>query len=244
MNKVIEVEGLSFSYGNGMVLDNIGFSVFEGDFAGIIGSNGTGKSTLLKLLLGLLQPLSGSIRLLGEDIRLFKRWPEIGYVPQNAAVVNGNFPATAEEVVKANLFSQIGLMRFPKKQHVEKARHALEQVGMEQYAGRLIGNLSGGQQQRVMLARVLVNQPRVMLLDEPTTGVDAKSADSLYQLLERLNKESGLTIVMVTHDMARTSNYVNRKICMDDGVLEEMGPENTISDNEVEKGSISGDFSI
>lgn len=222
MEKVIEVDQVRFGYGSEPILDKIGFAVFKGDFVGIIGSNGTGKSTLLKLLLGELTPTGGTITILGEDIRHFKHWSKIGYVPQNGIAAGGSFPATAEEIVKANLFSQIGLMRFPKKEHLEKTRQALDLVGMADYAKRLIGNLSGGQQQRVMIARVLVNEPEMMLLDEPTTGIDAKSAEALYTLLSRLNSETGLTIAMVTHDVARAADYVSRILCLEEGSLVEL----------------------
>ena len=223
MSNVIEVDNLGFSYGNEPIFTNIGFSVHNGDFAAVIGSNGSGKSTLLRLILGELAPSSGNIRLFDQDIRRFRDWPKIGYVPQNSLQSWANFPATAEEIVKANLFSQIGLLRFPKKEHRDKTRRALELTGMEAYSKRLIGELSGGQQQRVMLARVLVNDPEIMLLDEPTTGVDSKTVDSLYELLSRLNRESGLTIVMVTHDIGRAENYVSRVLCLEEGSLVELG---------------------
>ncbi len=219
MSKVIEVNNVSFSYGSEPIFSKVGFSVYKGDFVAIIGANGAGKSTLLKLLLGELAPTSGSIHLLNQDIHHFKDWPKIGYVPQNGFSANVNFPATAEEIVKANLFSQIGFLRFPKKEHMEKTKHSLELVDMAAYSNRLIGNLSGGQQQRVLLARVLVNDPEVMLLDEPTTGIDAAAVQSLYQLLTRLNRETGLTIVMVTHDIGRASSYVSKTLCLEEGSL-------------------------
>ncbi len=222
MQKIIEVENLSFGYSGAPILNNIGFSVFEGDFAAVIGSNGAGKSTLLKLLLGELSPVKGNIRLLGEDVRRFRAWPKIGYVPQNAATNAAGFPATAEEIVSANLYSQIGLLRPIRKEHVLRAKEALALVGMQDHAQSLIGNLSGGQQQRVMLARVLVNNPAVMLLDEPTTGVDAAAAQSLYRLLAGLNHETGITIMMVTHDIASAAGYVTRTLCLEQGSVVEL----------------------
>jgi zinc transport system ATP-binding protein len=222
MSNILEVNNLSFSYGNEPIFTKIGFSVYKGDFISIIGSNGAGKSTLLRLILGELSPTAGSIRLFGQDIHQFKNWPKIGYVPQAGLQSVVNFPATVEEIVKANLFSQIGLLRFPKKEHREKTQQALESVEMGAYSKRLIGELSGGQQQRVMLARVLVNNPEMMLLDEPTTGVDARSVQSLYELLSQLNLKTGLTIVMVTHDISRAANYVSRILCLEEGSLVEL----------------------
>jgi zinc transport system ATP-binding protein len=218
--KAIEVENLSFRYGSEPVFQGIRFSLALGDIAALIGSNGTGKSTLLKIMLGELPPSTGSVRLLGQDVRKFRDWPKVGYVPQNHAA--SGFPATALEIVKANLYSQIGLMRMPRRVHTQKAMHALELAGMAEHAGRLIGDLSGGQQQRVMLAGVLVNDPAVMLLDEPTTGIDEKAADSLYALLQDLNQKMGLTVLMVTHDVSRASCYAQRVFCLEHGSLMEL----------------------
>lgn len=225
MHNAIEAENLSFSYGNEPIFTKIGFSVYKGDFVTVIGSNGTGKSTLMKLILGELAPTDGCIRIFNQDVSKFKDWPKIGYVPQSGLQSADSFPATAEEIVTANLFSQIGLMRFPKKKHRDKAQQALELVEMGAYSKRMIGELSGGQRQRVMLARVLVNDPEIMILDEPTTGVDARTVESLYELLSSLNRETGLTIVMVTHDISRASNYVSRVLCLEEGSLMELGKE-------------------
>jgi zinc transport system ATP-binding protein len=225
MHNAIEAENLSFSYGNEPIFTKIGFSVYKGDFVAVIGSNGTGKSTLMKLILGELAPTDGCIRIFNQDVSKFKDWPKIGYVPQSGLQSADSFPATAEEIVTANLFSQIGLMRFPKKKHRDKAQQALELVEMGAYSKRMIGELSGGQRQRVMLARVLVNDPEIMILDEPTTGVDARTVESLYELLSSLNRETGLTIVMVTHDISRASNYVSRVLCLEEGSLMELGKE-------------------
>lgn len=219
--EVIGSDRLSFGYERALVLKNVSFSVQSGDFAGIIGSNGAGKSTLLKLMTGLLVPTEGNIRLFGTPLSQFHDWSRIGYVPQNGAYAGSNFPATALEVVKLNLFSQIGFLRFPKREHTKKALDALRMVGMEDYAGRMIGNLSGGQMQRVLIARVLVNSPQVMLLDEPTNGMDENAAASLYELLRHLNREHGITVVMVTHDVERASQYLGRIFTLHtEGLLE------------------------
>ena len=222
MKKCVEAEQLTFQYSSMPVLEDVSFSILEGDFVGIIGANGAGKSTLLKLLLGELAPTSGSIKLFEQDARTFKNWPEIGYLPQNAVAKSAGFPATAQEIIKANLFSQIGLLHFPKKAHQEKVIQALRLVGMEHCAKSLIGNLSGGQQQRIMLARLLVAQPQLMLLDEPTSGLDVKTAQGLYELLQALNQERGLTVMMVTHDIAKAAQYVGRTLCLEDASMVEL----------------------
>lgn len=218
---IFEVDNLSFSFGSEPIFSNVSFKINTGDFVAIIGINGAGKSTLLRLLLGELSPTAGKIRLFNKDVQHIKDWSSIGYVPQNGFESN-NFPATAEEIVKANLYSQIGWLKFPKRIHKEQTMFALKQVGMGEYSKRLISQLSGGQQQRVMLARVIVNNPKIMLLDEPTTGVDIIAVQSLYQLLSKLNKDSGLTIVMVTHDIGRASDFITRALCLEEGSLVEL----------------------
>ncbi|MDR2770419.1 MAG: ABC transporter ATP-binding protein [Clostridiales Family XIII bacterium] len=222
MPDAIYANNLCFRYGDEPIFSQIGFSLCAGDFAGVIGANGAGKSTLLRLILGELSPTAGELRLFERDVRRFDAWSRIGYLSQNGLSSGANFPATAEEIVTANLFSEIGFLRFTKKAHREKARAALAQVGMEAYAGRMLGSLSDGQRQRVLLARVLVSEPELLLLDEPTNGVDAETVASLLLLLSRLNREKGLTIVMVTHDIARAAEYLSRIFCLEDGSMVEL----------------------
>ncbi|MDP4151952.1 MAG: ABC transporter ATP-binding protein [Bacillota bacterium] len=229
MEVIAQAENLCFRYGDEPVLEQVNFAINEGDFVGIIGSNGSGKSTLLKLLLGLIKPASGRIKLFGKDAHTFTDWTKIGYVPQNSGTSAGGFPATAEEVVKANLFSQIGLLHFPKKQHTAMTLDALEMVGMREHAKQLVSTMSGGQRQRVMLARVLVNKPKLLILDEPTTGVDAKSVEMLYDLLRGFNHD-GMTVLMVTHDTERVSNITNRMLCIEDGSLVELARDELASE--------------
>lgn len=224
MRKVIEAENLGFSYGGEMVFSGVGFAVNEGDFVAVIGSNGAGKSTLMRLMLGELTPSQGNVRVFGTDATRFHGWPRIGYVPQNAARAGQDFPASVREVVEANLYGKAGLFRLPGRALKAQAAEALRQVGMDGFERRPIGQLSGGQQQRVMLARVLAGQPEAMLLDEPTGGVDALTVDALYDLLARLNRDRGMTIVMVTHDVGRASSIASRVLCLEEGSLVELPP--------------------
>ena len=199
----IEIKNLHFSYGKENVLDGVSLCLKEGRLAILAGENGAGKSTLLRLLLGEL-PIGeshkgdqeegssdGSIEILGQDIRQFKDWSSISYVPQNGMGGWKDFPASVEEIVRANLYKQIGLFRFAGKKERQQVRAALAQVGMEEYQNRLIGRLSGGQQQRVLLARALVNEPKLLILDEPTSALDEKNASHFYRLLKKINAEKG-----------------------------------------------------
>lgn len=218
---IIRAQGVCFGYAGEPVLRGVDFSVRPGDFAAVVGANGSGKSTLMKLLIRELMPDSGRIAWFGQDINTFKAWHTIGYVPQHNVLMGSAFPATVLEIVRANLFSEIGLMRLPAKRHTEKALAALAAVGMDGYAKRMIGNLSGGQQQRVMLARALAPGPEALLLDEPTTGVDARSCDELYSTISRLNREQGLTVLMITHDLRRVMKHATMAFHLRDrGVTE------------------------
>ncbi|MEE1073473.1 MAG: metal ABC transporter ATP-binding protein [Cellulosilyticum sp.] len=212
MNEILSLKQLSFGYEDKSILENVNLSIKKGDFVAITGVNGAGKSTLLKLILGILSPKQGEIEILGEPMKQFNKWQKVGYLSQQVLKKHQQFPATCEEIVKANLFSQIGFLRFPTKKHKEKARAALEAVGMAGYEKKLIYQLSGGQQQLVMLAHVLLSEPELIILDEPTTGVDQEAITAFYELLKKLNQEKQMTIIMVTHEMQKSLEYVNRQI--------------------------------
>lgn len=220
----IAVKELDFFYGNTQVLNKINFTVPAGRFAVLLGENGAGKSTLMKLLLGELTigANEGEIRLLGIGARQFKSWQEISYVPQRGMASYENFPASVEEIVQANLYARIGRFRFAGKKEKEEVRQALILVGMEDFGKRLIGRLSGGQQQRVLLARALVNKPRLLLLDEPTSGMDEKSTEGFYRLLKTINQQQGVTILMVTHDRKRLEPFAEDIWLLEDGGMRQV----------------------
>ena len=228
MTKLIEVHGLGFSYQATRVLENIQFAVNPGEFIALIGANGTGKSTLLRLLLGELPPQQGSIKLFGEDIRSFRNWWRLGYLPQDSVALAAGFPANVLEVVAMSLYRKIGLFRLPGKKARQRALEALEKVGMQDYATRLISELSGGQIQRVMLARALAAGSELLLLDEPSNGMDADAVGQLYELLVELSRQ-GPAILMVTHDLVRAGHYVDRTLCLDrDSVMHIYHPNHDI----------------
>ena len=197
---IIEVKDVAFTYNADQALKDINLQIHKGDYLGIVGPNGGGKTTLLKCILGLLKPTKGNIKLFHQDLGVFKEWPRIGYVPQKV-YFDPNFPSTVREVVAMGIYGKKGLFNPLKKEDWEAVEKALGQVGMQKFSKRRIGDLSGGQQQRVFIARALVSQPEVIFLDEPTVGVDTETRKQFFALLEKLNKELALTLVLVTHDM-------------------------------------------
>lgn len=222
-NKVLEVKDLSFSYPDKSILHRLSFDVDAGDFMCIVGTNGTGKSTLLKLILNQLSPLEGEIKLLGTNSEKYKDFASIAYVSQKATNINRDFPATVEEVVSLGLYSKKGLFKRNTKEDKKLIDSALERVGMLDYKHRQIGYLSGGQQQRVFIAKALISNPRIIFLDEPTTGIDIRAVDSICCLLGDLNKNSGITIVMVTHDISSIIYHSNKILVLsEDGSGEVM----------------------
>ncbi|TYP51675.1 metal ABC transporter ATP-binding protein [Thermosediminibacter litoriperuensis] len=210
---VVELQEVTFSYNGPPVLEGVSFRVDRGDFMALIGPNGAAKSTLMKIMLGLLTPDRGAVRLFGEDVRNFRQWHRVGYVPQQGGQVNIAFPATVTETVASGLYG--GYMKFLKGQERDKAvREAMATVGIEHLARRLIGELSGGQRQKVFLARSLVKKPEALFLDEPTAGIDPESQEEFYSLLENLNKHHGLTVVMITHDIGMAYGRATKIGCV------------------------------
>jgi len=226
---IIDIKNLSFSYQKQKVLENINLCVKEGDFLAIIGPNGGGKSTLLKLILGINSVKEGSIKIFGE--KPHKNLQKIGYVPQNTNV-NTDFPIKVIEVV---LMGHIGTKR-PLFGYAEEEKRcalgALAQVGMEKFANEKIGSLSGGQRQRVMIARALCAHPKVLILDEPTASIDVEGQKQIYQLLKELN--SYITIIVVSHDLsfimqyATTVVHINKTLSFH-GLTQESFAKNSIN---------------
>lgn len=211
---VISLKNINFSYGTKQILKNVHLDIPRGSFLGLVGPNGGGKTTLIKVILGMLQPDQGTIEILGETIQQFKQWNKIGFVSQTANRFNRGFPATVFEVVAMGLTTKLGYFRFLNKQHKEKIMKTLELVNMAEYAQRKIGDLSGGQQQRVFIARALVGDPELLILDEPTVGVDHRNVDSFYKLLHRLNAEKNITLLLVTHDTGVMTKYATKVACI------------------------------
>ncbi|MCP1145298.1 metal ABC transporter ATP-binding protein [Lysinibacillus endophyticus] len=211
---IIEMKNVSFQYEYTQVLNNISFKVNEGDFLAILGPNGSGKSTLLKILLGLLKPQSGEIKLFGQPNETFRQREWIGYVSQKSNAFNSGFPATVEEVVKSGLTKKVGMFKRMPKDALLQVQDALKAVGMERFSKKNIGELSGGQQQRVFIARALIAKPKILVMDEPTVGIDHENVQSFYDMLYSLNKEQNITIILVTHDVDTVSNRISHVACL------------------------------
>lgn len=213
-DSIIRLENINYSYGDKTVLKNVNLNIERGTFMGLVGPNGGGKTTLIKIILGLLKPDSGQIYLLNEPIEKFKDWNRIGFVSQKANTFNKGFPATVFEVVAMGLTAKIGYFKFMKKRDKERVLQAIAQVGMEEYAFQNIGNLSGGQQQRVFIARAIVSDPQLLILDEPTVGVDYKNVERFYHLLHELNHKEKITMLLVTHDTGAMTKYATNVACL------------------------------
>lgn len=197
---VVELVDVSFTYQEAKVIDRLNFTVQQRDFVGLLGSNGAGKSTLLKLIVGLLKPDQGEVRLFGEPIAKFKAWDKIGYVPQKHAL-NPLFPATVREVVLSGLTGRKRMFKRLTRQEQNLAEEAMEAMQIRDLADKRIGQLSGGQQQRVFLARAIIARPELLVLDEPTTGIDAETQQTFFTLLNHLHEKHTIAIVMVSHDL-------------------------------------------
>ncbi|MFO7946313.1 MAG: ABC transporter ATP-binding protein [Armatimonadota bacterium] len=206
---VVQISDVDFSYDGLQVLEDVEVTVEEGDFIAVVGPNGGGKTTLVRLILGLLEPDTGEVRLFGRHPEYTRR--QVGYVPQDFRF-NPNFPVTVMDVV---LMGQLGTCHCfgpYSKSDREAAKRALRRVDLEGMGGRLAGALSGGQLQRVLIARAIISDPTMLILDEPTASLDAPAEADIYNLLKRLNDH--MTIMVVTHDFGFVSRFVNSVLCV------------------------------
>lgn len=212
---LLAVAGVWFGYGHQVVLEDVSLTLERGDFLGLIGPNGSGKTTLLKIILGLLRPQRGTVRWFGGELRrpadLAGR---VAYVPQLVHAFPPGFPASVAEVVATGRTAGRGLLRPLGREDWRAVHAALHAVGMAGLRDRRVAELSGGQQQRVFIARALAAEPEVLLLDEPTAGVDVEAQERFYALLGRLHAEAGLTLVLVSHDIGMITNRVTRLACL------------------------------
>lgn len=219
--KIVDVDHLSFEYGNRRVLHNLNFSIRQGDYAVLTGENGSGKSTLMKVLSGELESAKGRVVIAGSDsLTAALHRIRIGYMPQNGTSRNAFFPATVEEIMETGMYHPFW-KKWAVKDKKERICRTLEEMGMKDALNRRIGELSGGQQQRVMLARVLISKPQLLLLDEPAVGVDQESLRQLAAVLKRRNQEEAMTMFLITHGNQAVFSGANRFFKMEEGGVEE-----------------------
>lgn len=214
-NPVIELKNVGFTYGCHPILHDIDLTIRTGEAVGLVGPNGSGKTTLLKIILGQLKPQTGTVQIFGQDVSKFKEKYKIGYVSQRAVHFNPQFPATVREVVASGRVAKRGLFRPLTRADYSQVERALDLVGIRELGQQQVGTLSGGQQQRVFIARSLVAEPSILILDEPTVGIDQAAQASLYKLLRSLNQREQMTLLIVSHEMEGLSSVITRQVCLD-----------------------------
>jgi zinc transport system ATP-binding protein len=219
---IVVLENVSFNYGAARVLEEVNVGIDRGQVFGIVGPNGGGKTTLLKLVADLLKPDSGTIK---YNLKSQDKTLRIGYMPQHATV-NWSFPVKVGDVILMGMYGELGMFHRPGRRERELARDAAKRMGIENLFDRHIAELSGGQQQRAFIARALAAKPELLLLDEPAANMDAASQDMLYNQLEELRDKLGLTILLVTHDMGVVPKICNQVACVNLRVETHEKPEN------------------
>lgn len=231
----IEVNGLSYQINENLILDNVTFHLNTGDYAGIVGPNGGGKTTLVKLILGLIPPTKGQIKIFGHSVNSSEANKEIGYVPQKIGQFLNNFPTTVEEVVKSGRTVRRGWLRRFNAKDLEAVNYAMEATGVSQYAKKLLNELSGGERQRVFIARALAAEPKILILDEPTSGVDIGHQERFYEFLRDLRKKFNLTIIYVSHDIDFIAKEVSTVLCLNQKLVCHQTPQAFLTKENLEK---------
>ncbi len=232
---IFEVNGLSYRVNGSDIIKDISLVIQKGEYSAVIGPNGGGKTTLIRLLLGLEKKSAGEIRLFGQGQKRFKSWEKIGYVPQRVSQVDQYFPATVEEVVKMGRTAKRGLFSRETQEDRDAVAHAMQKMDVSALSNKLIGELSGGQRQRVMIARALASEPEVLILDEPNTGVDMVSQNRFYSLLRELNQKDGMTILFITHDVGVIADDIQTMLCINQTLLACHNPHEVLSCDEMSK---------
>ena len=234
---IIQADNLTFRYDREVVLDSMSFTINRGDYVGILGPNGGGKSTLVKLILGIIRPDGGLMMLFdhhGNELKDKDR-AKIAYVPQRSARTDLTFPATVFEIVRSGRTAHHSIFRHALTKHDKTAiRRAMRQTGITKLADRRISTLSGGQLQRVYLARALAAEPMLLVLDEPNAGVDQRTQQSFYALLGTLNSKHNLTIILVSHDVEVVTAHVNHILCVNKSLVCHGAPKKLLKEHFVD----------
>jgi len=232
---VFEVQDLLYTINGTDIIKDISLVVKKGEYSAVIGPNGGGKTTLVRLLLGLEKKTKGSIKLFGQKQKAFKAWDKIGYVPQRVSQIDQFFPATVEEVVKMGRTAKRGLFTRESQEDRNAVESAMTKMDVLNLRQKLVGELSGGQRQRVMIARALASKPEVLILDEPNTGVDMVSQNRFYGLLRELNQKDRMTILFITHDVGVIADDIQSMLCINQTLLACNNPHEVLSCSEMSK---------
>ena len=229
MSTIIKFNHATFGFPGVIALKDVSLAIEEGEFIGVIGPNGSGKTTLCRAILGLMPPLEGSLQIFDcecQELRCHHR-ARIGYLPQKG-VLDPDFPITVFEAVMMGRYGALGLLRRPSNDDRQIALHALENVAMQDHRDTALGHLSGGQQRRVLIARALAQQPQVLILDEPTTGIDITTQHSVLDLVCRLHGDLGLTVLFITHDINMIRPHVDRLVLLKNRLYAAGPPEEVL----------------
>ena len=232
---IFDVKNLNFSVRGQEILSSISLEIYNGEYVAIIGPNGGGKTTLIRMLLGLDKPTNGVIKLFGKQIKNFNEWSKIGYVPQRASLVDANFPATVLDIVNMGRVSKRTLFSTRSKEDINAVADAMKKMDIQDLKDKMVGTLSGGQRQRVMIARALASKPEILILDEPNTGVDMVSQNRFYTLLSKLNKEENITIVFITHDIGVIADDIGRLFTINQKAIICNNPKEAMSCEDMSK---------
>ena len=230
---VLEVSNLHVTRSNSPAIEDANFTIQRGDYVGIVGPNGGGKTTLILALLNLLPRTKGTIRLFGQDIESFSHWEKVAYVPQDAISFDPHFPLSVRELVALGRVNRNNIGRTLKRVDWNAVDESLDFMGLSDISDRRIGQLSGGQKQRVFVAKALVRKPEIIFLDEPVVGVDARTQEKFYKKLSDLNLAKGITILLVTHDLTAVFCRMSKVMCMNRWVnladiTEDLEPEKVL----------------
>lgn len=230
---IFDIKNLNFTVKGQSILSNISLEIFASEYIAIIGPNGGGKTTLVRMLLGLEKPSGGEIKIYGKKLSNFKEWYKIGYVPQRASHVDSSFPATVLDIVKMGRTSQGGFFSSFSEKDKKLVHDAMLKMDILDLQNKMVGTLSGGQRQRVMIARALASKPEILILDEPNTGVDVASQKKFYALLKKLNQEDKITIVFITHDIGVIADDITRLFTINQKAIICNNPKQTLSCQEM-----------
>ncbi|NPA59109.1 MAG: metal ABC transporter ATP-binding protein [Epsilonproteobacteria bacterium] len=230
---IFSVKNISFNVRGQSILSDISFDISTSEYIAIIGPNGGGKTTLIRILLGLEEPTSGEVKIFDTKLKNFKKWHKIGYVPQRATLIDESFPASVQDVVNMGRTSQRKLFSFMSQEDKKCVLDAMLKMDVYDLKDKMVGTLSGGQRQRVMIARALASKPEILILDEPNTGVDMASQRKFYALLKELNTQEGITIVFITHDIGVIADDIARLFTINQKAIICNNPKEALSCEEM-----------